>query len=111
MKGILVDYYYCSGCHTCEIACAVSHDLPNEEAGVVLNHVGPWEATDHTWQEDFIPFFTKNCNLCSQGEAAHDGTPMCVHHCQSQCIRIGEVDELTRELSAKPNQALYVIEG
>lgn len=109
MKGILVDYHYCSGCHTCEIACAVSHGLPNEQAGVVLNHVGPWEAVDGTWQEDFIPFFTKNCNLCRAGEQAHNGKTMCEHHCQAQCIKVGELSELQAELAERPNQALYVV--
>ena len=43
VRGILVDYEFCTGCHTCEIACAVSHDLPNNRAGVVVHHEGAWE--------------------------------------------------------------------
>ena len=109
-KGILVDYYYCTGCHSCEIACAVSHDLPTEEAGVVLRHIGPWEARNGKWQDDNLPFWTENCDLCTNGEAAHDGLPMCVHHCQAQCIKIGEIDELARELAERPSQCLYSVE-
>lgn len=110
-KAILIDYYYCSGCHTCEIACAVSHNLPNDQAGVVLTHVGPWEASNGKWTEDFVPHFTKNCNLCQDGEAAHDGTPMCVHHCQSQCIQIGDLQDLVAAFAANPDQALYMVEA
>ena len=51
-KAVLVDYYYCTGCHTCEIACAVSHDLPTEQSGVVLSHIGPWESERGPWQDD-----------------------------------------------------------
>ena len=110
-KAILVDYHYCTGCHTCEIACAVSHDLPNEQAGVVLNHIGLWESARGPWQDDYLPFWTKSCDLCQNGQAAHDGAPMCAHHCQAQCIKMGEVDQLARELAERPNQALYVIEA
>lgn len=110
-QAILVDYYYCSGCHSCEIACAVSHNLPNDQAGVVLTHVGPFEASDGTWVEDFIPHFTKNCNLCQDGEAAHDGVPMCAHHCQSNGIVIGGVEELARQFAEKPHQVLYLVEA
>ncbi len=110
-KAVLVDYYYCTGCHTCEIACAVSHDLPTEQAGVVLSHIGPWESSRGPWQDDYLPFWTKNCDLCQGGQAAHDGAPMCVHHCQAQCIKMGEAQDLARELAERPNQALYLIEA
>ena len=110
MKGILVNYYYCTGCHACEIACATSHDLTNDKSGVILHHEGAWQVDGDVWQDDFFPFFTKNCDLCQNGQAAHDGVPMCEHHCQSQCIKIGEIDELARELASNPNQLLYAIE-
>lgn len=105
--AILVDYYYCSGCHTCEIACATTHNVPNDQAGVVLTHVGPWAALDGTWEDIFIPSFTKNCNLCSEGEAAHDGVPMCMHHCQSQCIKIGNVESLIDDFAKSKRAVMY----
>ena len=42
-KGILVDYEWCSGCHTCEMACAVelSHkDFPEGHCGVKIHEEG-----------------------------------------------------------------------
>ena len=27
MKGILINYDYCTGCHSCEVACKVVHEL------------------------------------------------------------------------------------
>ena len=110
VKGILIDYYYCSGCHTCEMACATSHNLPIEKSSVKLHHEGAYEIDGDVWQDDWIPFFTKNCNLCQGGEAAHDGVPMCVRHCQSQSIKIGDIVELANELATKPNQVLYSID-
>ncbi len=44
-KGILVDYEWCSGCHTCEMACAVelSHDFPGNHAGIRVVQEGPYK--------------------------------------------------------------------
>ena len=33
--GILIDYDYCTGCHTCEVACQQEHDYPVGTNGVV----------------------------------------------------------------------------
>ena len=107
-KGILVDYEFCTGCHTCEIACATSHDLPNDRAGVVVHHEGAWEITPKKWQDAYLPVFTDVGDLCA-GTAAHDGLPMCVHHCQADVLRIGEIEDLAVDLAKKPKQLLYAL--
>ena len=107
--GILVDYEFCTGCHTCEIACAVSHDLPNDRAGVVVHHEGAWEIVKGKWQDTYLPVFTDVCDQCAENTAAHDGVPMCVHHCQSGILRIGDVEDLAKELAKKPKQLLYAL--
>lgn len=105
--GILIDYEYCTGCHSCEIACAVSHDLPNKRCGVHVHHEGAWPITEQHWQDAYLPVFTDACNLCKEGESAHDGVPMCVHHCQANVIKIGDLDTLSKELAIKSKQVLY----
>lgn len=40
--GLLVDYEWCTGCHSCEMACAVEHGFPQGQCGVVVCEVGPW---------------------------------------------------------------------
>lgn len=110
--GILVDYEFCTGCHTCEIACATSHDLPNNRCGVHVHHEGPWplpNTNDKKWQDTYLPVFTDMCDLCQNGEAAHDGVPMCVHHCQADILRFGPIEELAKALAEKPKQNLYAL--
>ncbi|MDD5925848.1 4Fe-4S dicluster domain-containing protein [Ellagibacter isourolithinifaciens] len=107
--GILVDYEFCTGCHTCEIACAVSHDLPNDRAGVVVHHEGAWEMANGKWQDTYLPVFTDVCDQCAGASAAHDGAPMCVHHCQADVLRMGDAEELAKELVRKPKQLLYTL--
>jgi anaerobic dimethyl sulfoxide reductase subunit B (iron-sulfur subunit) len=34
--------------------------------------------------------------------------PSCVHHCQADIMRFGPVEELAKELEAKPWQFLWV---
>ena len=41
-NGLLIDYEYCCGCHTCEVACQKEHDYPVEVWGMYLNQMGPY---------------------------------------------------------------------
>ena len=40
-KGILINYDYCTGCHSCEVACKKELGLPEGEFGVKLSETGP----------------------------------------------------------------------
>lgn len=39
MKGILVNYEYCTGCHSCEVACKKILNLPEGEFGIKLTEI------------------------------------------------------------------------
>jgi len=41
-NGLLIDYEYCTGCHTCEVACKQELDLPVGKWGIKLLEDGPW---------------------------------------------------------------------
>lgn len=70
-NGILVDYQYCTGCYSCEVACQAEHELPLEQWGVKVMQNGPWpiREADGTPTDrfvyDFIPSFTRICDLCA----------------------------------------------
>ena len=42
-KGILINYDYCTGCHSCEVACKKHLGLPEGEFGIKLTETGPYE--------------------------------------------------------------------
>lgn len=107
--GILVDYEYCTGCHTCEMACQMEHSLPPERFGIKIAEIGPWEIAKDTWQYTYIPVPTDECDLCA-ARTAKGKLPNCVHHCQADIMRYGTVDELAKELERKPTQVLYSID-
>ena len=41
MKGILINYEYCTGCHSCEIACQNERGLPGDQWGIKVLELGP----------------------------------------------------------------------
>lgn len=108
-KGILIDYEYCTGCQTCMMACQVEKQLPIGRFGITVNTIGPWEidrATD-TWQYDYIPTLTDECDLCA-GRVQKGKLPTCVTHCQAAVMTYGNIDDLVIEMNKKQKQILQV---
>ncbi|WP_102378609.1 oxidoreductase [Raoultibacter timonensis] len=116
MKGILVNYEYCTNCHSCEVACKKYLHLPKGEFGIKINEVGPYEIENGTgkgkdrWEWHFAPTLTKACNLCEDRVEAGK-MPMCVQHCQAWCMYYGEVEDLAKKMDGKTRWALLTAKG
>ena len=111
-KGILINYDYCTGCHSCEVACKKELGLPEGEFGIKLTETGPWEyegepAGPGRWEWTWLPVLTKACDLC-EGRTSKGKMPMCVQHCQAWCMYYGEVGELAAKMDGKTRWALMV---
>jgi len=39
-NGLLIDTEYCTGCHSCEVACKNEHHIPRGQWGIKLTEVG-----------------------------------------------------------------------
>ena len=103
--GLLVDYEFCTGCHSCEMACKVEHSLDMGLWGIQVKEIGPQEIAPHKWDYHFIPVPTALCDLCA--ERVEEGRwPTCVHHCQAQVLYYGKVSDLARQMD-KQFMALY----
>lgn len=101
MKQVLVvDYEYCSGCHSCEIACQQEHGFAPDRYGIELTQIGPDRITGRRWQYEFLPVPTDRCDRCANRQAA-GRPPSCVQHCQAGCIYVGSLDEMTGKLGKK----------
>ena len=50
-QKILIDYGYCSGCHSCEIACQQEHGLEPDVFGIKLTQIGPDQIAPRKWQD------------------------------------------------------------
>ena len=65
MKGILINYEYCTGCHSCEVACKKHLELPKGEFGIKLTEVGPYAYSGRELGKDkhFTQYSALSCVL------------------------------------------------
>ena len=105
-QAILIDYRYCTGCHTCEVACQKEKGLAPDQFGIKLVQVGPDRISERKWQYEFFPHPTDRCDLCEE-RVAKGQLPSCVKHCQAGCMRIGPVEELVAAMELDGKYALF----
>lgn len=106
--ALLIDYEYCCGCHTCEVACQKEHNFDPNVWGIKVAQIGPHVYDDYdAVVYDYVPVPTSLCDACA-GRTAYGSLPTCVKHCQTDCMRYGTIEELSAELEKKPNQVLFV---
>ncbi len=106
-KGILIDYEFCSNCHTCEVSCKEEHDIPEGKWGIKVFEVGPWKIEGDKWQLTYVPVPTDMCDLCAD-RTAKGKLPSCVHNCYTGVMQYGTVEELKEKLEEKTRQVLFV---
>ncbi|MBS7647018.1 MAG: oxidoreductase [Candidatus Bathyarchaeia archaeon] len=103
--GLLIDYEYCTGCHTCEVACKQENNLPVGEWGIKVFEVIQ-QLPSKKLYITYIPFPTELCNLCVE-RVKSGKLPACVKHCMANCMSFGPVDKLAEKLKEKPRQVLW----
>lgn len=98
--GLLINYEFCTGCHSCEVACKKELDLPLGKHGIKLAKNGPFKLNDSgdKWELTYVPVPTQLCDLCGD-RVAKGKKPSCVHHCQASCIEYGTVEELAKKMT------------
>ena len=105
--GMLIDYDFCTGCHSCEVACQQEHNYPVGKNGI--------RVTEHEYDTgeklkiDFMPFLTDLCDLCMPRIAGGE-KPACVTHCQSACMEFGLTKDLSKTLGDKSKVVLYTLQ-
>jgi Fe-S-cluster-containing dehydrogenase component len=104
-KGLMIDYEYCTGCHSCEVACKQEHGYPVGKGGIHLNEIMT-TLPDGRLRIDYIPFPTAYCDLCA-ARTRDNQLPACVKHCQASVMYYGTVDELAKIMDEKPHAALF----
>ncbi len=106
--GILIDYDWCTGCRTCDMACQMEHGFPVGKTGVTVKEIGPWQIEGDNWQYDYLPAFTDMCDLCAK-RTGEGKLPSCVKHCQSQCMVYGKLDNLYDTLKKNRKQVVFAL--
>ena len=104
-QGLLIDNEYCTGCHSCEVACKNEHDLPLGQWGIKVLELGPRKLADgRHWEYRYVPVPTSLCDLCADRVAAGE-KPSCVHHCLAKAMEFGTLEELAAKMGEKGKMA------
>ena len=107
--GLLIDNYWCTGCHTCEIACRNEHDLPIGQYGIKMLVNGPWELMEEgKWEHTYYPVITEYCDFCAD-RLARGEVPSCQFHCLASVIEYGPLDELAKKMGGLDRRATLLI--
>ena len=103
--GLLIDYEYCTGCYTCQVACCQEHGWEAGMSGMqVIEQVQKLPGGQAYLT--FLPFPTELCVLCAaRTKKGHQ--PACVQHCMAHVITWGRLEDLSRALGRKPRMVLW----
>lgn len=108
MNGLLVDINFCTGCHSCEVACKNEHDMPLDNYGIKISKIGPFKVEEQDWVFNYVPSLTRCCDLCD-GRVARGEKPSCVLHCLGQALEYGSVEELAKRMEEIGSSAQIMI--
>ena len=105
--GLLIDYTWCTGCHSCEMACKVEHGWQAGEAnGIQLFEDGPRLMPDGKYEYNYLPVMTSLCDLCAS-RLAEGKDAACVHHCPAHCMALGPAEELAAKAAEKTRCVVF----
>jgi len=103
--GLLIDYEYCTGCFTCQVACSQEYRWPAGMAGIRVMEVVQKMPNDKAYLT-YLPFPTELCTLCAP-RTRKGLPPACVKHCMADCMKYGRLEELAKEMGKKSRMVLW----
>ena len=103
-KGLLIDYKYCTGCHSCEVACQQEHNFPAGKYGIIVTEY--ILETLNGMSIYYLPFPTELCDLCLS-RVKNRMKPSCVKHCLASCMHYGPLDRLIKKSEGMEKSVLY----
>ncbi|UWG97816.1 oxidoreductase [Dehalobacter sp. DCM] len=104
--GLLINYDFCTGCHSCEMACKKEFGLAQDQFGIKVAQYGPVQNSGKKWEFFYMPMLTDLCTLCAP-RVAEGKLPTCVHHCQAKVMQYGTIDDLAEQLKVTPKSVLF----
>ena len=103
--GMLIDVYYCTGCHSCEVACEQENGFEAGEFGIRVSE--NIQQLRNGLTIDYVPYISDMCNFCHNRVAAGK-KPSCVKHCLAQCLSFGPVDEVVEQAKNSKKPMLFL---
>ena len=106
-NALMIDYEFCTGCHSCEVACKKALELPTGQWGIKILQDGPRQLENGKWEYNYLPMPTSLCDLCAE-RLAEGKDPNCVHHCPAHCMAFGPVEEIAAKTAEKGKRVMFV---
>jgi Fe-S-cluster-containing dehydrogenase component len=103
--GLLIDYEYCTGCYTCQVACAQEYNWPAGMGGMRVIEMVQQLPKDKVYLA-YLPFPTELCILCKP-RTKKGLEPACVKHCMAGCMAFGPIEALAQKMAEKPRMVLW----
>lgn len=95
---LVINYDYCTGCHSCEVACRNEQNLALDQWGIKISEFGPMKL-DGKWEWNNVPVPTSLCDLCI--DRIEQGLePACVQSCLAACMEAVPTEEVPARLAA-----------
>ncbi len=107
-RALLIDYGFCSGCHSCELACRNEHELNLNEWGIKLLEDGPRTNRDGSYYWDYVPHITDMCDGCKE-RTGKGLVPLCVQTCQAKVMYYGTIEEMAAKMKEIGQKAMMYI--
>lgn len=107
-NALYIDYEFCSGCHSCEVACRNELGLGLDDWGMKVLEDKPRQHADGSWHWDYIAVPGELCDLCEM-RTAQGKLPSCVQCCQAKVLEYGTVEECAAKLAAKGRKAAIFV--
>ena len=104
--ALVIDYEYCSGCHSCEIACNQEYKRPLGLSGIkVFESIMEVGGKCHI---DYVPVRTDLCTFCT-GRIKRGKQPACVQHCLAGCLTVADQQNIMDHVKEeKKKRALFM---
>ncbi|MCD8212254.1 MAG: oxidoreductase [Oscillospiraceae bacterium] len=103
--GMFIDLQYCTGCHSCEVACQQENHYDVEQFGI--------QVTEYIVKKksgvviDYVPYVTDLCHFCL-GRLKEGNRPLCAKSCMSQCMFVGPIDEVIEHAKDGKKPVVYM---
>lgn len=107
-NALFLDLEFCTGCHSCELACRNELELGLDDWGIKVLEDKPRQHADGVWHWDYIAYPTELCDLC-ESRTAEGKLPSCVQVCQAKVLEIGTIEECAKKLAEKGKKAAIFI--
>lgn len=107
-QALFLDFEYCSGCRSCEIACRNELQLAQEEWGIKVLEDKPRQHADGKWHWNFMAYPTELCDLC-EARTEKGQLPSCVQCCQAKVLELCSIEEAAKKLAEKGTKAAIFI--